>query len=150
MGDYSDEIIEIEERPESEKMTILLKDGKFLLRQNDITASTDYEITVDPERARLLLEAPGGKQYLSIMPREAIQTLLRAKTVSTLDYASGIQIVENEDHNLTYEVKGEKLLNFFDFYYHPVEVTAYVSALTGEITKIDQPQWLQIIGFLFR
>ncbi len=149
VGEYDDEILEIEERPKLEKMTIAVSDGKFVIKQNELTAHTDYEITVDSENGRLLLDAPGGKQFLSISPREAVQTLFRAKTVSNLDYTSGISIIEDNNHVLTYRVQGEKLLNFFDFYYHPVEVTAYISALTGEITRVDQPQWLQFIGFLF-
>jgi len=147
--DYKDEVIRIEERPETVKLSILVNGSKFEIKQGGLVATTEYEITVDPKKARILLEAPSGQRFLSITPKEATQTLLRAKTLSTFDLKSGVTIVEDDDHSLTYRIEGVKSLDFFDFYEYPVEVTAYVSALTGEILTVDQPQWLDILGFLF-
>jgi len=149
VSDYTDQLIEIKERPETATLSIKVKDGKFLIEQNGLVATTDYEITVDPENARLLLAAPSGEQYLSIYPHEATQTLLRANTLSNYSYDDGVTIEESDSHDLIYKVSGERLLNFFDFYYYPVPVTASVSALTGEITSVDEPQWLKVVGFLF-
>lgn len=149
VGNYSDEVVEIEERPETETMSIRVENGKFVIKQSNVSASTDYEITIDSEKARLLLDAPGGQQFLSISPREAVQTVLRAKTLSNINYDT-VVIEEDGDHKLTYKVAGDKLLNFFDVYYYPVPITVQLSALTGEITYVDQPEWFKYLGFLFQ
>lgn len=147
--DFGEEIIEIEERPQTERFTISVKDGEFSIEQEGIKATTQYEITVDPQRARLLLDAPSGKRFLSISPKVATQTLLRAKTLNRFTKEGSISIVEKDGSDLMYRVVGDKVLNLFDLYSYPVEVTAYVSALTGEIVSVDQPQWLRVLGFLF-
>ena len=147
--DYKDDVIEIKERPTSAKLAISVTGDTFNINQNGLVATTDYEITVDPKKARILLDAPSGKRFLSVTPHEATQILLRAKTLSTFNKKGSVSIVENSGHDLSYKVNGVRTLNFFDFYYHPVDVTAYVSALTGEIVSVDQPKWLQVLGFLF-
>lgn len=147
--DVGDSVIEIEERPQKDKLSISISENSFLIENRGVVAVTDYEITVDPKKARILLDAPSGKRFLSITPYEATQTLLRAHTLDVIDSKTGISVVESDEHDLTYKVEGEKILNLFNVYYHHVDVVAYVSALTGEIVKIDEPQWLTITDFLF-
>src|SRR3989344_7725394 len=79
---YQDEIVEIEERPEVERFTISLSEGKFIIDQGGILAETYFTINIEPKTAELTLETPPGFRYLSILPREAVETILRAKTIN--------------------------------------------------------------------
>ena len=148
VSSYKDEVIQIEERPKTEKLSISVNGDKFNIEQDGLLATTKYEITVDSAKARVLLDTPSGKRFLSVSPKEAVQTLLRAKTLNNFSDTE-IIIEETGGGDLIYRIDGKKMLNFFDFYEHPVDVTANVSVLTGEIVSVDQPPWLRVIGFLF-
>ncbi|QQS39146.1 hypothetical protein IPM62_00830 [Candidatus Woesebacteria bacterium] len=148
VSDYRDEVVKIEERPQVNKMSIFIKENKFNIEESGVRATTDYEITVDPASARLMLNAPSGKRFLSVNPKEATQTLLRAKTLTKYDN-DGVTIEEIPGGDLAYKIAGAKEINVFNFYTYPVSITASVSALTGEIVAVDQPSWFRVIGFLF-
>lgn len=145
--DIDEEIIQIEERPKVERLAIKISDDKFLLQQDNLKAVTDYEIQVDPKIAGITLTTPSGFRFLSIFPKEAVATVLRAKIMNEVD--DSIELTEGSDGVLSYIVSGERIINFFDLYKHRVPVKARVSASTAEVLSVEQPEWLRILGFLF-
>lgn len=144
--EVQENIIEIEERPETEKIAIKIKDDKFLLTQDKLIAQTDYEIRVNPEIAGITLSTPSGFRFLSIFPKGAVDTVLRARVMDRVE--NTIELNEGDDGALSYIVKGQKVINLFDLYEYKVPVKARISASTGEVLSIEQPEWLSIIGFL--
>ena len=144
---YKEEIIEIEERPQAEKLVIGVVNGKFTIEQRNVVANTDFDIHIDPATAGLILETPSGFNYLSILPRQAVNSVLRSKTINRIGEDSTINIIET-DRQLSYEVAGEKVINVFNLFEYPVPVKAQVSASTGEILSVDQPTWLWVARFL--
>lgn len=144
---YKDEIVEVEERPQAEKLVIGVRDGKFTIAQRDVIAITDYDINIDPQDARLMLETPSGLAYLSILPRQAVNSVLRSKTINRIGGDGALSIIET-DRELSYEVAGDKVINVFNLIEYPVPVKVNVSASTGEILSVDQPTWLRVIRFL--
>jgi hypothetical protein len=142
-----DNLIEIEERPEVEKLAILIDGDGFLLKQDDLTAKTDYEIKINPEIAGITLSTPSGFRFLSIFPKEAVATVLRAKVMNDVD--NSIELSEGSDGVLSYLISGERVINLFDLYEHRIPVKARVSASTAEVLSVEQPEWLRILGFLF-
>jgi len=144
---YSGEIIYIEERPQVNKISIGLEGDEFTITEKGITALTTYEINVDPENATLTLATPSGGRFLAILPKQAVDSLLRAKTITVISQSNVINLLER-DGGLQYVVSGVKRLNLFNLLNFPIDVTAYVSASTGEIVEIEQPQWLPIVGYL--
>jgi hypothetical protein len=146
---YEDEVIEIEERPQTKKVAISITDNKFIIKQGGVSAVTDYEINIDPASARLTLATKSGLKFLSILPRQAVETMLRSKLVSRLNRQDRFEITEEEGGELAYVVSGEKTFNVFQLFEYAVPVVARVSASTGEILEIEQPQWLNKLNFLF-
>ena len=142
-------IVEIEERPEVTKLLISAHDNIFSIEEAGLVAQTEYEIVIDTKKARVLLDTPSGTRFLSLSPREATQTILRANTVTSFDTKKGVWIVENETHDLTYKVEGEKDIPLFNVYTYKVPVTVYISALTGAVTRVEEPQWYTFTKFLF-
>lgn len=142
-----EDLIEIEERPSVEKISIKLAGDKFVLKQDNLIAFTDYQIKVNPEIAGITLGTPSGFRFLSIFPKSAVETVLRAKVMNKIN--NSIEINEGSDGVLSYIVSGERVINLFNLYEYSVPVEARVSASTAEVLSVDQPEWLRILGFLF-
>lgn len=145
---YKEEIVEIEERPEVERLTISVFGDKFRIGQKGVYAETDYQINIDPKSAGLTLATPSGFRYLSVLPKEAAETILRSRVVNRIGAGSVISLSEHSGE-LYYEVAGERVINVFNIFEYPVPVSARVSASTGAILSVEQPTWLKVLGFLF-
>ena len=145
---YKDEVLVVEERPEVQKLTFFVSGDKFTLVQRGVYAETDYQINVDPTSAKLTLEAPSGLRYLSVLPHQATDAVLRANFINRIDEGKRL-IIKEEGSDLTYEVFGDKIFNIFNLFEYGVPVSAKVSASTGEILSIEGPTWLKVINFLF-
>ena len=146
---YQDEVIELEERAEIEKVTIELENDKFLIKQRSVVASTDYEININPKTAGISLKTPTGLKYLSILPRQAAETVLKSKLINKIDIKTRIPLNEEGGRELAYEVKGEKVINLLNIFNYSVPVSAKISAANGEVLQVQQPTWLKVFGFLF-
>lgn len=143
-GDKS--LVEVEERPQIQKITIGLKGDKFILTQQNVSALTDYPLRVDASSARLSITTPSGDQFLSVMPYEAVRIILRSRLISRVD--GSLEIME-ENTKPSYKITGAKIFNFFNLYSYSVPITAYVSTLNGEVVSIDSPSWFKVLKFLF-
>lgn len=141
---WKENIIEIEERPDTKSIKIELFENKFKIESGGIYALTELPITIDPSKNKFSVTTPTGDRYVSILPSDAAETVLRAKVLS--ETQKGMDLLE-ESGVLSYMVKGDKKVNLFDFYNFAVPVTAQVSASTGEIMSIDQPPWLRVLNF---
>ena len=147
VSDFSEEIIEIEERPEVKRISIFSDNGNFVVSQSGIKAKTEFALTIDTKTANLYLTTLSGNKYLSIMPYDAVANLLRVKLLSDVSQNS-IEIVEKE-RELQYKIKGQKIFNLFDIFKYNLSLTAYVSASTGEVLDIEAPGWFKVIRFFF-
>lgn len=145
---WQDDLIEIEERGETQRVTIRVLGEEFSIEQKGISAVTSYPININPNKNEISVLTPSGTRFLSILPIEAAESALRAKTMNRLTNQK-IALVEGEKRELIYIIKGERLLNIFNLLEYPIEVETQVSALTGEIVQVEQPVWLKVLGFLF-
>lgn len=145
---YKDDIVEIEERPAVERLTISILADKFTIEQAGVVAETDYEINIDPQTAGLTLETPTGFRYLSILPRQATEVVLRSRYINRIE-GQGKLVISEEGRELLYKVSGERVINLFNIVEYSVPVSARVSASTGEVLSVEQPTWLRVLGFLF-
>lgn len=146
---YKQEVIEIEERPEKQKLTIAVSADKFSIKQEDIVAETDFNININLESAKLSLETPSGFKFLSILPKEAAETILRTKLINRLNKGTSFLLTETQEGDLSYKITGEKVINFFNIFDYAISVKTTISASTGEILSIDEPSWLKVFSFLF-
>lgn len=145
---YKEKLVEIEERPVVERIAISVLGDKFEIEQRGVVAATDYEISIEPKSARLTLITPSGLQFLSILPRQAVDIALRAKSINRVGSQNKLDI-RQEGSELAYFVPGDKVINFFDLFEYKVPVKTVVSASTGEVLSVEQPTWLRVLGFLF-
>lgn len=145
----SEDIIEIEERGETSKVVIGISGDQFTISQNNVTAKTNYPISVDPQNAEISVKTPSGFKYISILPADAVVSSLRSKVISVLRTDNPLTLTEKEGGQLLYVISGEKNINVIEMIKFAVPVTAEVSASTGEIVFVEQPTWLKVLGFLF-
>lgn len=149
VSNYLDPVVEIEERPQTQKLSIGVKNGLFEIKQKGITVQTDYEISIDPKTAGLTLKTPSGLRFLSILPLEAANSIFRTKLINRLPKGNAMKLVELEGRELAYEITGDKVISILNVYNHSIPVTTKISASTGEILTIDEPSWLKVFSFLF-
>lgn len=113
-----------------------------------MTATTDYPLTIDSKTAKLSATTPTGSRYIAILPFQAVESILRAKTITAISPTGNLQLVE-ENNNLLYLVSGTKDITFFKFYTHSFPVEGKVSALDGSIISTNEPPWLKILEYFF-
>lgn len=142
---WNEDLIEVEEREDTEKINIFVHDGKFAIEQGGFTTYTDFPINIDPLKNRISLQTSSGSVYLAIFPIDAAQTVLRSKLVTR---ATNALLLEKEVGTLAYEIQGEKEINLFNITKYSVPVKTQVSASTGEILFVDQPVWLKVYNLL--
>ena len=143
----NDELIQIEERPAVQQLSIGLDGDKFTLVQRGITALTNFPISVNSKTAKITVTTERGDRIVSVLPYGAVESLLKAKILSNVN-ENKLDLVES-DSELAYHVVGAKLLNLLDVYSYSVPVSAYVSASTGEVVKVEAPIWFRFIDFIF-
>ncbi len=147
---YQDNLIEIEERPDIKKLRISHEGGAFIMEQNGIYARTEYPIQVDSKTSHLSLVAPTGVRFLSILPYDVIENMVRANIINDISRDdNAVTLKENTKGDLQYIVAGHKNFRIFSFYSLSVPVTAYMSANSGQVTNIDSSIWYKVLGLLF-
>jgi hypothetical protein len=143
------DLVEIEERPQVKNIKIGIDNGQFTISQEDVLALTTFPISIDPEEARVSLLTPSGQRFLSVFPKDALESGLRAKAMTKLKKGSKILIAEVDARELVYELDGERTINLFNLVSLDIPVRATISAFTGEIVNVEQPAWLKVLGFVF-
>jgi hypothetical protein len=144
--DYQDEILEIEERPSVRRIAIGLSENQFVIEQGGIKAKTDYQINIEPQKSRITILTPTGYKFLTMMPQDAVDILLKSKSITSLEGGRTINISEDMNGNLFYQVNGIKRVGIKDIYLYDAPVSAKISVADGKILEIDQPIWLKILS----
>ena len=140
------ELVEIEERAETQKLSIGLNGNEFTLKQKGATARTRFPITIDTKKAKLLVTTESGDHFLAVLPHQAVQTILRTKLLSQISREK-IEIIE-EERELQYLVFGEKVIDIYGLFQYSIPVSTKLSASTGEIMSIEAPIWYKAVAFL--
>ncbi|MBX4205905.1 PepSY domain-containing protein [Candidatus Microgenomates bacterium] len=126
-----------------------LKDGLFKVEQVDTFVTTKYPIDVDPETKKISVKTESGIKYLSILPKEAVDILLRAKIVNSINSDSENSL-EDSDGVLVYKLTGSKKVNLFNVTDYETNVEAKINASTGEIIHTNEPVWLKLLSFFLK
>lgn len=148
VSEYSDRILEIEERPRVKKIGISLSGNQFVIEQTGIKAKTSYQINVEPQRSKITILTPTGYKFLAMLPRDAVDILIRSKSITSLNPDHNVEILEDEKGNLYYQIAGVKQVGIKNIYMYDAPVNAKISAVNGQILEIDQPIWLRILSLL--
>jgi hypothetical protein len=142
---FSGDVIEIEERGEVQKIKIYVKDKKFVLSQGGIQVSTDFPVNINPESAEISVKTDSGVKYLSLLPKDATEVLLRSKTLTNIPTDSKVNLIE-ENGVVVYEITGVKKVNLFNVADYNFDVSSKVSASNGEVVSTNEPIWLKLMS----
>lgn len=143
---YEDSILEIEERPSVRKIGIKLIENQFVIEQAGVKAKTVYQINIEPQKSRITILTPTGYKFLSMMPRDAVDILLKSRSITSLSNDRTVDISEDVEGNLYYNIEGVKQIGLKDLYTYNAPVSAKISVINGEILEINQPIWLKILS----
>jgi hypothetical protein len=97
---------------------------------------------------RVSVKTSRGESELVVMPSEAVKSVVASGAINILP-KDGAITVESNGIDVLYLIKGERVVNVFNKALVTVPVTVMVSTISGEVSHIDQPQWLSLFGFLF-
>jgi hypothetical protein len=143
--DYKDNIIEIEETQQSKKVKISLSGDQFKIEQDGVSVLTSYPIEIDPKGKEISVKTETGEKFLSILPKDAADSLLRSNIADSVDPTANSLIEENGV--LLYKLKASKTVNLFNVSDYKTDIEAKVSASTGEIVVTNEPVWLKFLSF---
>lgn len=143
----SKSLVEVEERPEVQRIVVGVRGGKISLEQEDVVALTEYPLQIDAKRAIITLTTANGDEFLYFLPKEVVEFVLRTKLINKIEEEK-IE-VGNFDGKLQYKISGEKIFKIANLFEYSVPIEIFVSGITGEITSVDSPSWFKILRFLF-
>jgi hypothetical protein len=135
VSDVKGNIVEIEQRQTLPKMVISAEGGEFSLKQGIYTAKTSYPIEVDAKSSRFSLTTQKGKEFVSVLPVEAVESAVRSGFI-TRATEEPLTFSETKE-NLSYEIKGEKIFNVLNLKELKLPVTIEVSVADGRILAVD-------------
>ncbi len=145
---FQENIVEIEERPEAQKVQIALVNGDFLISQKGISARTTFPIFINAKKKELSVQTSSGLRYLTILPFEAVENVVKANLLSRLEPQGEITLSENTQGELAYEIAGKKIIKPLDLFEFSIPIKASISASNGQILNKEGPLWFKIFGFL--
>lgn len=147
---FSEDIVEVEEKIAAEKITIRNNQDYFVITQQDISARTQFPITIDAQKKEISVDTPSGSRLIKVLPARAWDYATKAHLIdSLLATDNAVVLTEGEEGELQYYFDGERnisLLNLVEFN-TPVQLS--VSATTGEVLANKQATWFRLLGFLF-
>lgn len=129
---------EVEDELENEGIKISTESGKPTITKNQVSASTDFPLSVDVTTRQLTVTTPAGQKNVTILPDQAVQNLLGASSSAILSNLSDPIKLEVKDSEMVYKLKGEKKFRIFGFIPVSTPITAYVSAESGNLVEKDQ------------
>ena len=145
---YESEIVEVEEIDIPKRVAILANNDGFSIQQRGVTANTEFPITVNTPEKKISVQTDSGIRYLSILPYDAVIQIVRANIIKDLSEGDSVTLVENEDGEVVYRIKGKNDLNVLRFVDLSVDILVEISALDGKVVEVEKPLWYAIADFL--
>jgi hypothetical protein len=144
---------EIQKKLDDLEVKLSSSEGKILIHKNHSGALSRFPLQIDLETNQLIASTSAGSRVLTVLPDLAIQNMLSAnvftkitgKQIDDLSY-----IVElNEKNGIPiYKLNGIKSHKLFGFIHLESEITADVSAETGDLISTEQSILGQVIDFI--
>lgn len=150
ISSYKEEIITLEAQKKPQEIHILNAGDKFRIVQNGVSVETQFPIYIDTKDRKVSVSTDTGRQYILVMPAEVVTSAVRANVITKLNDNSIMTLKQGGEGEVLYQLEGQKILSLFNLMELPVDVSALVSASTGKIEEVNQPVWLQLLGFLFQ
>jgi len=138
-----EEELEVESGTEAARIKVKIKvkrvNNRFVIREREIEAETNFPLSVNPETRELTVTTPAGERVVTILPEQAVSNMLAN---NVFDRQENVNIVF-EDETVIYRISGARDERLFGLFRIVLPTTAVVSADTGQLIAQEQP-------FLFR
>ncbi|MCL4366363.1 hypothetical protein M1437_04005 [Patescibacteria group bacterium] len=152
---------DIDNKLENEGIKISTESGKPVITKNNIKAEIDFPLSVDIATRQLTVTTPNGQKAVTVLPDQAIQTLLSANIINKiqgqianaspsakLGNINGTIKLEVKDQTVVYKVNGEKEYKVLGFIPISTPVTAFVSAESGNLVTQEQSLLANLIKLI--
>lgn len=135
-------------------------DNQLSVTKNQVTAVTDFPLSIDIATKQLIITTPDGQKTVTILPDQAVQNLLATGIINTLEQNTdtttqeqsttftGDVKLEIRNNEVVYKVNGVKTHRMLGFIPVTTPVTAFVSADTGDTVAKQQSVLTNIVDLL--
>ena len=152
------EELRIREREEENETEIEVEDDEFVVRRGQTQATTKFPLSINLATNELVVTTPAGERGVTVLPDQAVQGMLGADVIDQLQVAvaspgaalaAGTISLGGRLGVPVYEILGIKHHKFLGFIPVQTEVTAVVSAETGELVATEDVSLVeQVINLL--
>lgn len=138
-----------------------VEDNKLSVTKNQVTAVTDFPLSIDVATKQLVVTTPQGQKPIAILPDQAVQNLLAmgiinaivpqnagTATQDQLGSFDGTVKLETQNDKVIYKIDGKKTHRLFGLIPVTTPVTAIVSADTGATVSRQQSLLASVVDFL--
>lgn len=160
-----DELDEIEDEVENELEEDGIKiassgAGRIRFAKNNITAITNFPLSIDVATNSLIVTTPSGQKTVAILPDQAVENLLATGIITRLDSSvnevdpttddvlNGVIEFKIEGDEPVYEIKGIKEYRLFAVLPISTPLSATVSSETGEVIDTEKSFFATLISLL--
>lgn len=161
--------LRIRDRAERDEIEIEAggEEGEFVVRRGQVEATTRFPLSVNLATNELVVTTPAGERVVTVLPDQAVQNMLAANVIDQILTSGEPTSVTPEEStagaNLVagvialgerlgvpvYEIAGVRNHKFLGFIPVQTQVTAVVSAETGELVATEDVSLVeQMIGAL--
>lgn len=136
------------------------KDRKLSVTKNQITATTDFPLSIDVTTKQLVVTTPAGQKTVTVLPDKAVENLFATGIINRIETQdagtvegqrgalNGVVKLEVRDNKMVYRVNGTKVHQVFGFIPFTTPVTAFVSTDTGETIAKQQSILTNVVDLL--
>ena len=134
-----------------EKIEVEAEDDHFRIRSNDQTASLNFPLLVDQENGLIFVETGQGLKEIRVLPDQAAQIARERGIISRVENMEfELEDQAGEEGNLVIVVKGHKEGSILSIIPVSESVQVLIGSMNGEILKVNQPWWVNILSSLIR
>lgn len=162
--DEEKNILTIRERVDKDEVKVSAASGQFVIKRNNVGATSSFPLSVDLATNELTVTTPAGEKRVVVLPDQAVQNMLAANVIDRvggqataqvvtenpdLSSLSGIvRLIQARDGQLVYEVQGLKNQKLLGFIPMLINTKAVVSVETGELLETQQSPIDQLIDLV--
>lgn len=148
LENFEGDVLEIQRNEDKDRVVVASKDGSFYIKQRGVLAATNHTLSVNNNENKLILNTEDGDKYIYVYPYEALEPLIKTKLIDEIAETGEINLIELEEGEIVYLIKGVREHNILGLFNLPVNVEISVSAKTGNVISIDAPTWSKILNIL--
>lgn len=145
--------LQLQEENALEKINEALKDedvevgtgsGNLLtIRRGQIEAETHFPLSLDPKTNTLTVTTPAGVKNVTVLPDQAVNNLLRQRFIDRISSQSATGAPQNIilgllNNDPTFQINGVDDQKFLGLFPVGIAKTSFVSAVNGQVVKVDE------------